>query len=244
MKIRKFASSVLVTVAIVTTTAVPQPATAAPTVTAHAPLCPTEKPPKPNREYLCGNIWLGPAVLPTTGPVAALVRGYKRFGSLAPDAFLATYRPTGDSGTPSWKYPGERADRGFKVINGTRLRWTSTFGSGVMLDRFGGTDGRFLAPAGTPFSHRSLPPDALNTPDNGPANNYRCYEVLKAFPAYSGPAAPGFDQAGNGDQAFLDSALIDDPDKPARLTVQWLLDETYLVARNVAKCADPAPALG
>jgi hypothetical protein len=242
MKIRKFASSALVSVAIFTTTAVPQPATAAPTVTAQAPQCPTEKPPKPDPQYLCGSSWLGPAVLPATGPVADLVRGYQRFGSLAPDAFLATYRPISD-GKPAWKYPGTREDRGFKVINGTRLSWKSTFGPGIMLDRFGGTDGRFLAPAGTPFSGRSLPPDALNTPAGGPANNYRCYAVLKPFSVHSGPAAPGFGQTGNGDQAFLDPALTDDPNEPKRLTVQWLLVKEYLEARDVAECANPAPAL-
>jgi hypothetical protein len=42
---------------------------------------------------------------------------------------------------------------------------------GTQIDRYG-RDGRFFAPAGTPFEQRSLPPSAINS-------DYTVYEVSK-----------------------------------------------------------------
>jgi hypothetical protein len=102
-----------------------------------------------------------------------------------------------------------------RFIQGIRGRITTPFGA-------------FLAPAGTSFGARALPPDSLNTRADDPAHlcNYHLYRVSRAFDVDAGPIAPAFQQPGGGLQYLLMSAYV--PQAPATLNVQWLLDNGYL----------------
>ncbi|WP_157984781.1 TNT domain-containing protein [Lentzea terrae] len=87
-----------------------------------------------------------------------------------------------EDGTPRW--PVER-EGGYEDSQPEVLE------AGAELDRFGTPEGRVLATAGTPFSHRSLPPQAA---DEG----YRRYRVDKDLPVHRTISAPWFGQPGGG----------------------------------------------
>ncbi|MCU7821154.1 TNT domain-containing protein [Kitasatospora sp. DSM 101779] len=184
--------------------------------------CPDLLPPDDPTVYYCGRPELGPAVLPSTGAVAALLKGYHRLGGLQPTQFLDWYR-NGDQ----WKYPG---NRGFAELNGVLDMQRRTMLPGGLLDRFGADTGKYLANGGTPYAKRALPPDSLN----GPGNGYHCYVVNRDFQVQAGHIAAGFAQPGFGTQEWLDPAL-----KPA----DFADSETYNVANLVKHeyLADAAP---
>ena len=50
---------------------------------------------------------------------------------------------------------------------------------GLLVDRFGSEHGMFLAPAGSPYSRRSLPPPNLGAPGTESTHpyNYHVYRV-------------------------------------------------------------------
>jgi len=73
---------------------------------------------------------------------------------------------------------------------------------GMEIDRFGLEGGTFVAPRGTPFAMRGLPPESAATP-------YNSYKVLKPIEARSGPASPAFGQIGTGIQYELPSSVRD-----------------------------------
>ncbi|MFN3688928.1 glycohydrolase toxin TNT-related protein, partial [Salinarimonas sp.] len=73
---------------------------------------------------------------------------------------------------------------------------------GTVIDRYGQESGRFLAPVGTPFEQRALPPSSASAP-------YFQYEVVRPLPVQSGPAAPWFDAPGGGTQ-FQTSVSVKD----------------------------------
>ncbi|KAF7290801.1 hypothetical protein MIND_01321100 [Mycena indigotica] len=82
---------------------------------------------------------------------------------------------------------------------------------GMLLDRFGKETGQYLAPYGTPFSQRALPPASLNPPQGANATtryDYHIYRVLKPFDVRSGPIAAWFDQPGQGTQYFVQNATV------------------------------------
>lgn len=167
--------------------------------------------------YFDGNSLLGPQDLPTLGPVGRQLPGYQRTGDQAPDAFLAKFR--NGSG---WIYP---PDNGYVIIGGKPVEWVSSLHPGQDIDRYGSVYGSFLAPAGTPYADRSIPPASLeSTP--AASCNYHDYEILKRFDVDAGPIAGWFDQPGGGLQYQLDGRLI--PGAPAQLNVQWLLQNGYL----------------
>jgi hypothetical protein len=167
-----------------------------------------------------GDPRLGPATLPTTGPVGFELKHYHRTGDLTPQAFLDTYYNTAAQG---WIYPPQNG----YLINpeGQAVEWTQPLAPGQDIDRFGSEYGAFLAPEGLPYAMRAIPPASLN--GNPPAGcNYHDYRVLKSFTVHSGPIAPWFAQPGLGLQYQLDAALV--PGSPARLNVMWLVDNGYL----------------
>ena len=171
---------------------------------------------------------LGPKVLPRTGYFGSLVRGYVRYGGLSPDKFTFRYW---DEGTqpPFWRYP---PDLGFAhsggFSNGRVIRGRITLKAGSLADRFGSPYGAFLAPGGTSFGARALPPDSLNTRADDPAHlcNYHLYRVSRAFDVDAGPIAPAFQQPGGGLQYLLMSAYV--PQAPTPLNVRWLVENGYL----------------
>ncbi|MFJ2581834.1 TNT domain-containing protein [Kitasatospora aureofaciens] len=176
--------------------------------------CPDLLPPDDPALYYCGRQELGPATLPTTGPVSTLLKDYHRLGGLEPTQFLDWYR----SGT-SWKYPD---NRGFAETNGVIDMGKATMQPGWHLDRFGAATGKYLADGGTPYARRALPPDSLN----GDGNNYHCYLVNLPFDVQEGHIAAAFAQPGFGQQQWLDPQL-----KPSELEPS----ETYNVANLIKR---------
>ncbi len=74
---------------------------------------------------------------------------------------------------------------------------------GAKLDRYGGTGGSYLSPAGTPVAARSLPPEAELRP-------LHSYEVVKPFEVDAGAVAPWFGQPGGGIQYRLGTNTVQD----------------------------------
>ena len=95
------------------------------------------------------------------------------------------------------------------VNNGFVNYGRSSLIPGARLDRFGGLQGRFLAPIDTEFSMRSLPLNTSRTP-------YRTFEVVKSFEVTAGQTAPWFNQPGMGLQFNTD------------IPIKQLIDEGYL----------------
>lgn len=173
--------------------------------------------------YLDGDWRLGPMTTPDAGPVGLQLFGYARLAGLTPEQFIARYW---DSSDKSWKYP---PDDGFLVIAGHPVEFALALKPGSPLDRYGSISGAFLAPAGTPYWARSIPPSNLDDA-TGFTCGYHTYTVLKAFKVEDGPIAPAFGQPGLGLQYELVASLL--PGDPAKPSVQWLLDNGYLAATN------------
>jgi hypothetical protein len=171
---------------------------------------------------------LGPKYLPRKGYFGFLLRGHMRYGGTPPQRFL--YRYWDETATPpGWRFP---SDLGFThdggYTNGRPIRFRATLSVGKYIDRFGGELGSFLAPAGTAFPQRALPPDSLNTRSDDPAHlcNYHLYRVTDSFDVGVGLAAPAFQQPGLGWQYLLIGSYV--PGAPSPLTVRWLVDNGYL----------------
>lgn len=79
---------------------------------------------------------------------------------------------------------------------------TETLPVGTRIDRYGFTDGRFVAPEGTPYTQRSLPAGYNNKP-------YNVYEVAKPVEVLSGETAPWFFEQGGGTQYMFDTSIED-----------------------------------
>ncbi len=174
--------------------------------------------------HLAGDARLGPRWLPLTGPVGRELFFYRPTGGRSAAAFLTTwYDPTAVGGTGGWRYPPAS---GYVVgPGGHPIEFRRSLRPGTDIDRFGSEYGTFLAPAGTPYAARSIPPQSLDgTPAAG--CNYHDYEVLKPFMVDAGPIAPAFAQPGGGIQYQLDATLI--AGAPGNLNVQWLVDHGYL----------------
>ncbi|GAA1748454.1 TNT domain-containing protein [Streptomonospora arabica] len=250
----RFRRAVALTAALALATAA-SPATAwgapaaAPAKASTQHVCPALVPPpsQADRErYMCGDRRLGPAELPDEGVVGELVEGYERLGGAEPVAFLAEHRETGvDTATGElwerWRYP---AHDGFAMRGGRPQSEKETVPAGAMVDRFGSPRGSFLAPAGTPFPERALPPDALNTWPDGPEHNYRCYRVTEDFTARTGPIAPAFEQPGGGEQILLAPGLVEEAGDRDSLGAEAMVEWGYLDTRPAHECdAEPDAAL-
>lgn len=169
----------------------------------HPPPCPrtdriggTNTAPNPAHErYYKGDWRLGPAQLPRRGAIGRMLEGYERldhFSSAA--AFLRCYW---DEETGGWWYP---YPDGWTLLNGAPLHTTISLKVGQRVDLFGSGFGHFLAPAGTPYAERALPPSNLDTYDPAYPNGYHLYEVTRPFLVEAGPIRPWFGQPGYGIQ--------------------------------------------
>ncbi|MFJ6618796.1 TNT domain-containing protein [Kitasatospora sp. NPDC091335] len=167
---------------------------------------------------------LGPADLPTTGPVGRQLAGYQRTGGASDQAFLGQYYdPAGNGGKGGWIYPP--SDGYVTLPDGSPIEFDLTLYPNQNIDRYGSEYGAFLAPEGLPYANRAIPPQSLD--GNPPAAcNYHDYKVVKAFTVHAGPIAPWFNQPGWGLQYQLDGALL--PGGPAKLNVLWLVENGYL----------------
>ena len=178
--------------------------------------------------FFDGNPLLGPQTLPAKGPIALIVRGYRRLAGLSESQFLDTYwDPAANGGQGGWRYP---PDNGFLILSGHPVEFPFTIRPGQEVDRFGSEYGSFLAPLDTPYADRALPPQSLDDFDPAYTCNYHLYRVLKPFEAEAGPIAPGFGQPGLGLQYQLVSSLL--PGAPATATVMWLISNGYLQRLN------------
>ncbi len=178
---------------------------------------------------------LGPQELPSSGPVAALLKNYKRFGDLSAAEFEQKYLNTepkqpGNDGT--WKWPPGYS--GFDAKAGPPFGNPSEFKveviAGQRLDRFGRAEnGFFLARAGLPFHDRALPPSSLRTYQHSPEASYHVYCVAKPFLVDTGKIMPWFEQTGFGLQFWLNPKYM--VGSPATVDVAWLLANGYLVEK-------------
>ncbi len=168
-----------------------------------------------------GDWRLGPRDLPRSGAVGVELKGYDRFAGLSPEQFLATYW---DPIANGWRYPPAN---GFLVgPDGKPIQYVAQLTTGQRLDRYGSEFGSFLAPTGTPYARRSIPPSSLdNTVDPGRCN-YVAYRVARTFAVEAGPIAPAFGQPGKGVQYLLVGALV--PGAPAHVNILWMIDHGYL----------------
>jgi hypothetical protein len=172
-----------------------------------------------------GDARLGPERLPIVGAVGAELRSYHRTGKQEPAAFLAEFY---DDGLDSYRYPpaeGYRLDPfGAPIKDDRLLRF------GTLIDRYGSEFGAFLAPAGSPYSSRSIPPSNLNDTTAPAGCNYHVYLVIQPFRVDFGPVAAWFEQPGGGTQYQLDQTLMPTPTLPAdRFNVRWLVDNHFLL---------------
>lgn len=164
------------------------------------PPCPTTRriggtnsaPTQPFQRYDKGDWRLGPAELPRTGAIGRMLKGYERLGGLSASAFLQCYW---NERTGGWWYP--YPDR-WALLNGVPLKTTIALKAGQKVDLFGSGFGHVLAPAGTPYAERALPPGDLDTYDPAYPYGYHLYEVTKPFLVDAGPVRPWFGQPGRG----------------------------------------------
>lgn len=182
-----------------------------------------------------GDARLGPKDLAAEGSVGLELRNYDRFAGLTPQQFIATYwDPTANGGQGGYRFPPAN---GFLLNpSGQPVHATMTLRAGLELDRFGSEFGAFLAPAGSPYSSRALPPQSLDNATNPGGCNYNLYKVVHDFNVDGGPIAPAFGQPGHGLQYFLVGTLV--PGAPDRLNVKWLIDNGFL-ARCVLVVSQP-----
>ncbi|GHD87298.1 TNT domain-containing protein [Streptomyces naganishii] len=170
---------------------------------AHAVHCPTEHrdrgtstvPPALQRYYM--DDWrLGPAQLPRTGAIGEMLRGYHRTDGTSAYWFLGCYWQMDPVTTKSgWWYPD---NNGFVLRNGKPVERALSLPQGRLVDLFGSGLGHFLAPAGTAYAKRALPPSNLDTFDKSHPFSYHLYRVLKPFTVEAGPIRPWFGQPGLG----------------------------------------------
>ncbi|MEA2703333.1 MAG: hypothetical protein QOD63_1278, partial [Actinomycetota bacterium] len=151
--------------------------------------------------------------------------GYDRFAGQTPAQFLATYwDPTANGGQGGWRYPPAN---GFLIgPTGQPIELIVPLRPGQRIDRYGSEFGAFLAPAGLPYSRRSIPPQSLDNTVLPAACNYHLYQVAREFKVDGGPIAPAFGQPGYGYQYLLVSSLV--PECAGQINVMCLIANGYL----------------
>jgi hypothetical protein len=203
----------------------------------------------PTTAFFENDRMLGPDPLPQGKPVSPMLTNFQRFGTTPEDQWKTKYIGVNSkTKAPDWNWPpSDKYPDGFdtKPDGKTPDRTRTTLKPGTRLDRFGYATGKFLAPPGTPFTSRALPPQALDTPDHSvpdyegrinvqnliiPPSNYHVYCVQNAFDVDAGPIAPWFDQAGKGQQFLLMKGYAPDQED----NVLWLLSHGPNGAKGVS----------
>ena len=155
----------------------------------------------PQRFFL--NDWrLGPKELPRAWPLAPMMFGYRRLDHTNVQNFFNCYW---DPTQPNWWYP--KANGFLLDNNNAPIQRPVTLLPGQYVDLFGSGTDRFLAPAGTLYAYRAIPPSNLDTYDPRYPFNYHLYRVLSPFTVDAGPAAPWFGQPGGGLQYYTGTAV-------------------------------------
>ncbi|MFI9384967.1 TNT domain-containing protein [Kutzneria sp. NPDC052558] len=163
--------------------------------------------PKPDSDWISGPnapVDVHPGLKPGAEKYDAIVSGRRPLQGAELDQFNAKWSEGRDphSGFEQYRYPTAEHGHpeGFQSPDDKHAEWVP---SGTRLDRFGAERGKFLAPEGAPWEARALPPFTLDAP-------YHSYEVARPFPAWVGPAAGWFDQAGGGTQYYLGQYSVKD----------------------------------
>ncbi|MGW1157413.1 TNT domain-containing protein [Streptomyces sp. NPDC002513] len=163
--------------------------------------------PPPLQPYYLDDWRLGPAQLPTSGPLGAMLRGYHRTDATSAYWFLGCYWQTNpQTGLSGWWYPD---DNGFVLKDGKPVERPLTLRKGQLVDLFGSGLGHFLAPAGTPYARRAIPPGNLDTFDPSHPYGYHLYRVLEPITVEAGPIRPWFGQPGLGLQYVTTPSIPD-----------------------------------
>ncbi|EGE02623.1 hypothetical protein TEQG_01658 [Trichophyton equinum CBS 127.97] len=156
-------------------------------------------------DSVCGDPRLGPLNLPTRFPVSVELATWYRYGGLCADEFILKW--AGDLDPKKWfNYPP--AD-GFALDSrGTPIMAEAILTKGRKVDRFGSPKGKFVAPLGSSYISRALPPSNLAPgPSGNYPDNYHVYEVVKPFSGFLGPVTPWFGQPGYGSQIHLKTSV-------------------------------------
>ncbi|WP_225832439.1 TNT domain-containing protein [Streptomyces sp. NK08204] len=170
--------------------------------------------PHPQLEaYHDGDWRLGPQVLPRTGPIGRMLRGYHPHDNTSRYWFLGCYWQTNPQKEPAeqvggWWFPDHH---GFLLRDGRPVEHALTLRPGQRIDLFGrGNSGNFLAPEGTPYAERAIPPSNLDEYSaSNPPFNYHLYKVIAPFTVEAGPARPWFAQPGLGTQYYTSTNVGD-----------------------------------
>lgn len=153
----------------------------------------------PLEPYFLADWRLGPRDLPQQGQIGAMLRGYHRAGRTSPYWFLGCYWQTDpQTGTSGWWYPEKN---GFVLDrDGNPVEKPLTLQVGRLVDLFGSGRGNFLAPAGTPYAKRAIPPSNLDEYTTAYPSSYHLYRVTAPITVEAGPIRPWFGQPGLGEQ--------------------------------------------
>ncbi len=136
-----------------------------------------------------------------------MLRGYHPQDATSHYWFLGCYWQTDQQNQSGWWYPD---NNGFVLRNGRPVEEPATLRTGQLVDLFGSGTGHFLAPAGTPYVKRALPPTNLDEyVTTAPRFNYHLYRVLKPFTVQAGPIRPWFGQPGLGLQYLTGPSIPD-----------------------------------
>ncbi|MER6564719.1 TNT domain-containing protein [Streptomyces sp. NPDC001093] len=164
-------------------------------------------PPTGLQKYYRGDWRLGPRRLPKSGPIGRMLRGYRPQDHTSQYWFLGCYWQTNQQNQSGWWYPD---NNGFVLRHGRPVESPKTLRVGKRVDLFGTGTGFFLAPEGTPYTKRAIPPNNLDEYNpKAPAFNYHLYRVTKPFTVEAGPIRPWFGQEGLGEQ-FMTSTKVSD----------------------------------
>ncbi|MGW4562100.1 TNT domain-containing protein [Streptomyces sp. NPDC004561] len=159
------------------------------------------------QSYYLGDWRLGPRYLPQTGALGRMLKGYHRTDHTSANWFLGCYWQTDPmTGKSGWWYPD---NQGFVLRNGMPVEHRATLRAGQLVDLFGSGFGNFLAPSGTPFAKRAIPPSNLDTYVQNFPFSYHLYRVAKPFTVHAGPIRPWFGQPGLGLQYVTDPTVAD-----------------------------------
>ncbi|MEY2440594.1 MAG: hypothetical protein QOJ46_20 [bacterium] len=170
-----------------------------------------------------GDARLGPKRLPNAGPLATVLKGYRRLAGTTAKGYLRAYY---DAAGKTWRYPPQG---GYQITpEGQPVKMQLTIFAGQRIDRFGSEFGGYLSPEGTPYGARAIPPQSLDSTTAPGSCNYSRYKVLKDIPVYSGPIAPGLGQPGFGLQYVLDATIFPGAPPAKDFNVGYLVTNGYL----------------
>lgn len=120
-----------------------------------------------------------------------------RVAKAAGEALIAT------GGTAATEYYTEKGEPIWPSNSGfAGTPTTTTLQAGTRIDRYGGSTGQYVSPAGTPLQMRSLPAGSESRP-------YNIYEVAEPLEVQAGEIAPWFNQPGGGIQYKLTQSVKD-----------------------------------